>query len=160
MVPRARSLALLTSFVACLACTPSGEKPDAPDDKPADGKANPQPTIETVEHVDVGTVCVSGTADQPHEIKVDFGLCLSSSCDQLVEASCTVEQSGVDLKVTGKATIRSEGGPNTVCTTDCGMVSATCSGPTLAAGTYALSYAGKSIEFTVPVAGEPACTSR
>jgi hypothetical protein len=149
---------VVVALISTLGCTPS-EKSDAPDGKAkSDGKDKP-PTITTVDHADVGTACVSGSVDQPHEIAVDFGLCLSSSCDNLIAASCTVEQSGVDLKVSGKATVTRTGGPDTMCTADCGRVTAKCSVPALAAGTYQLSYAGKQIEFAVPV-GEQACTPR
>ena len=155
----------LFALIISLGCTPN-EKSDAPnskDDKKGeqkgDEKADDQPTTKTVDHTDVGTACVSGTVDQPHEVAVDFDLCLSSSCDKLVSASCTVEQSGVDLTVNGKATVSRTGGPDTMCTADCGRVTAKCSVPALAAGTYQLSYAGKQIEFAVPV-GEQACTPR
>lgn len=149
---------VLVALISTLGCTP-GEKSDAPDGKQkADGEDEVEPpTITTLDHADVGTACVSGSIDQPHEVAVDFGLCLSSSCDQLVAASCTAEQSGADLKVTGKATVIRTGGPDTICTADCGRVTAKCSVPALAAGTYQLSYAGKQIEFAVPV-GEQACT--
>lgn len=151
-------LVLVTMIFALgfgLGCTPT-EEPDAPKAKDEHKGAEP-PTTTTVDHADVGTACVSGSVDQPHQVKVDFGLCLSSSCDSLVSASCTVEQSGVDLKVSGKATVSRTGGPDTVCTTDCGRVTAACDVPALAAGSYALSYAGKQIEFAVPV-GDSACT--
>jgi hypothetical protein len=149
----------LVALITNLGCTPT-EKSDAPngkDEKQGEGKTD-EPTIKTVDHADVGTACVSGSVDQPHEVTVDFGICLSSSCDTLVAASCTVEQSGVDLKVSGKATVTSDAGPDGICTTDCRRAAATCSVPALAAGTYTLSYAGKQIEFAVPVGAEQGCT--
>jgi hypothetical protein len=158
MAARPLCLALVV-LLASLGCTPS-EKSDAPngkDDEKAKGDEKKEPVIETVEHVDVGTACVSGSADQPHEVKVEFNICLSSSCDELASASCTVEQSGTELKVSGKATVRSDRGPDGICSTDCIRPGAVCKTPALAAGTYTLSYAGKQTEVTVPVA-DSVCT--
>ncbi len=92
--------------------------------------------VET-EHVNTGQACVSGSPDQPHEIAVDFQQCLSSSCDELLDASCTVTVEGNTLTIESTATIRSSG---TECTADCGAVATTCTTPPLAAGTYDVVY--------------------
>jgi hypothetical protein len=147
MTPRALCLVLVT-LIACTA--------ETTDKKANEKKPDEQVTSKTTDHADVGTACVSGSADQPHEVTVDFGLCMSSSCDELVSASCTVERSETELKVSGKASVRRTAGPDTICTTDCRSVATKCSAPALAAGNYKLSYAGKQSEFVVPL-GDKAC---
>lgn len=104
------------------------------------------------EHVDVGGACVSGEQGQPHDVAVDFGLCLSSSCDELVEASCTAMLEGTTITVEASATVRTKTGRNVACTADCNSATASCDTPPLAPGTYTLVYGDDSVELTVPVA--------
>lgn len=78
-------------------------------------------TTETL--TDEGTVCVDGT-----DVTVDFGACLSSSCDTLVSASCEATLEGSVVTVHAEAVIESQG---TECTADCGLVVTTCALPDL-----------------------------
>ncbi len=109
------------------------------------------------EHVDVGGACVEGEQGQAHDVAVDFRLCLSSSCDELVEASCTTTLEGNTLTVEASATVRSKSGPNVSCTLDCGSVTTSCETPPLAPGTYTLVYGEESVELGVPTATQT-CT--
>ena len=114
-----------------------------------------------VQHDDVGRACVGGEIAQPGEVVVDFGLCLSSSCDELVEASCVTSVEGSTITVEGTAIIRSKTGRNVSCTADCGLVATTCDLPELAPGTYTLIYGGESSELVIPEvddAEESVCT--
>lgn len=73
-------------------------------------------TVETIDRL-----CLSG----PDTVRAKFATCLSSSCDTLVSAQCTLTRDGEDAVITGRAEIDSQGNE---CTTDCGFVEATCSG--------------------------------
>lgn len=159
---RAASLSLFIAFLASSACSTETEKADT--EKTDTGKTDTKKTdskdesiTKTVDHANVGTACIAAGADGAQAVTVDFGLCMSSSCDELDSASCSVEQTGSDLKVSSKATVTSTGGPNTVCTTDCRTISATCTGPTLAAGTYTLVYGDTRQAVTLPVV-DKTCT--
>lgn len=57
------------------------------------------------------------------EVTVQFNDCLSSSCDRVDDAECTIVEEGGVLVAMGSATITSKGD---TCTADCGGVSATC----------------------------------
>ena len=78
--------------------------------------------------VDVSTVtvttgtpeCVDGT-----QVKVRFQGCLSSSCDRLVSATCSLAVEGDTAAVTGAAIIERQSGE---CTDDCGLIEAVCTG--------------------------------
>jgi hypothetical protein len=72
---------------------------------------------------DEGSVCVDGT-----DVTVDFGACLSSSCDTLVSSSCTASLEGSVVTVHAEAVIESHG---TECTADCGFVITHCDLPDL-----------------------------
>jgi hypothetical protein len=101
------------------------------------------------DHVDEGTACVAGEVGQPHDVSVDFGLCTSSSCDEVLHASCSATLEGTTLTVEATARIRSKDGQ---CTEDCVSVTTDCQTPALAAGAYTLVYGEGSVELTVPVA--------
>lgn len=58
-------------------------------------------------------------------VRVRFNGCLSSSCDTLVSASCTVSVAGGVAEIAGRADVDSEGNE---CTDDCGFMVATCAG--------------------------------
>lgn len=64
--------------------------------------------------------CVDG-----NQVKVRFDTCLSSSCDKLVSAECTLAVSGTTATVTGEAVVERRQGE---CTDDCGLVDVTCDG--------------------------------
>jgi hypothetical protein len=111
-------------------------------------------TSETT-YVDVGRACVSGAADEPHSVEVDFHLCLSSSCDSVVESMCETTLSGTQLTINATATISSSSG---ACTADCGQVLVTCETDPLPAGDYELVFGDLQGTLTVPVAAaEPTC---
>lgn len=94
-----RSIALV-ALAACLAC---GDKVER----------------HTVEKVD--RVCLA----EPDTIRAKFATCLSSSCDTLVSAACSIEHEGDEAVLTGRAEIDREGNE---CTTDCGLVEVICTG--------------------------------
>ena len=146
-----RSTALALSILLVIACTPKGDDTDKPKDD--DGEQEPAVTVETLENQ--GSACISGAADQAHTVQVEFGTCMSSSCDDLKSASCTVELSGTELIVQGKAEISHV--QQQACTDDCRRAEATCSTAPLAAGSYTLVYAGKRKDVVVPLS-DPACT--
>lgn len=123
---RAHSWIVLTGLVLLGACAPQ--------------------EVET-EHVDEGRACLESAQDGVNVVGVDFEQCLSSSCDELLESSCTTTLEGTTLTIEAAATIRSKGG---TCTADCGLVTASCETPPLAAGTYTVVYGGGSMELTVP----------
>ena len=80
--------------------------------------------VTTTTITDQGTVCLQSDGT----LFVDFGTCLSSSCDTLVSQSCTATLDGTTLTVTDAAVIDSQG---TTCTADCGLVQGTCTADTI-----------------------------
>lgn len=110
-----------------------------------------------VEHVDTGRACVRGEPGQGHEVTVDFDLCLSSSCDEVVESSCTTTLDGNTVIVDASVTVRSD--PRGPCTLDCNSPVVTCQTPPLAEGTYTLVYGEDQVPLTVPLGGQSTCTS-
>ncbi|MCA9569132.1 MAG: hypothetical protein KC656_14890 [Myxococcales bacterium] len=81
------------------------------------------PTLTELE--DVGLFCRDTTDG---ELVVDFGVCLSSSCDTLLEATCSGELVGDELVVTATVRYETDGDE---CTDDCGRARAECRLPTL-----------------------------
>ncbi len=79
--------------------------------------------VETNEHIDEGLLCWASDG----ALIIDFQQCLSSSCDDLLSAECTVTEEGDLLVVHGSAVIESQVGGE--CTDDCGFVEATCTLP-------------------------------
>jgi hypothetical protein len=106
--------------------------------------------------VDVGRACISGAADEPHSIEVDFPTCLSSSCDSVVESMCEATLSGTQLTINATATISMiRPGP---CTLDCQPVLVTCETDPLPAGSYDLVFGDVQGTLTVPAAtADPTC---
>jgi hypothetical protein len=107
-------------------------------------------------YTDVGQVCLSGDPDAAHSVEIDFYVCMSSSCDSLVESSCEATLSGTELTITATATVASKGG---ACTADCQQLLVSCETDPLPAGTYDLIYGDQQGTLTVPAAtaGEPTC---
>jgi hypothetical protein len=96
---------------------------------------------------DVGKVCLQ-LRGSSLEIRVDFPTCLSSSCDRALETSCKVEVSGSALMVTSHGASETTGASE--CTTDCGILSATCSSTdAVAPGEYALTHGKDSTQVTL-----------
>lgn len=95
------------------------------------------PKVETTTLTDQGSVCLNDDGD----VLVDFGTCLSSSCDTLISASCTAELVDGVVVVHAEAVIESEGNE---CTADCGYVQATCEAPLIEdPESVVFSYAGE-----------------
>lgn len=107
-------------------------------------------------YTDVGRACLSGEPDTAHSVEIDFHVCLSSSCDSLVESMCEATLSGSELTITATATVASKHG---ACTADCGQVLVTCETDPLPAGTYDVIYGDQQGTLTVPAAvvGESTC---
>jgi hypothetical protein len=115
-------------------------------------------------HIDVGKACVSPADDDssvfhscsPAELSttgelsivVDFGLCLSSSCDTLRRATCEATREGSVISVTARADVVSDNSGG--CTDDCGSASARCDLGALPEGTYELRYGEASALVEVP----------
>ena len=115
-------------------------------------------------HSDVGAACVIPTSAEPAffgecnglelspnaelRIDVDFGLCLSSSCDHLLRASCEVKRDGAVITVEARADVESDSSGS--CTDDCGSVSASCALGTLPEGSYELRYGDATLAFDIP----------
>lgn len=70
---------------------------------------------------DQGTVCLSDGM-----VQVNFPGCLSSSCDTVVESSCTATYAEGVVTVHAHVTVEREG---QICTEDCGAITATCEMP-------------------------------
>lgn len=125
------------------------------------GACNPE---QAKSHIDVGQACVSAAEDDspvfrgcgPAELRatgelsivVDFGLCLSSSCDKLHRATCEATRDGSVITVTARADVISDDSGG--CTDDCGMASARCDLGDLPDGSYELRYGEESVRFEVP----------
>src|SRR5262249_50398140 len=104
---------------------------------------------------DVGSVCIDGNAGASHSVEVDFGVCLSSSCDTVVESMCDVSVAGTDLTITASATVNRKGG---ACTEDCGALTVDCETDPLPAGNYSVVYGDVMGTLVVPAAtSEPTC---
>jgi hypothetical protein len=107
-------------------------------------------------YTDQGTVCLAGTPGGSHSVEVDFGVCMSSSCDSVVESSCNTTLSGTDLTITATATVEHKGG---ACTADCGALTVECETQPLPAGNYNLVYGTVEGTLTIPPINpdEPSC---
>ncbi len=93
--------------------------------------------VETNDISNKGTACIQdGTA------RVDFNQCLSSSCDTLINASCTGTVDGTTLTITSSGSIESQRNPNSGCTTDCGFVVADCTVTGDLSAVTTIAYAG------------------
>ncbi len=96
------------------------------------------PEVTTRTLTDEGSVCVDDGG-----IVVTFPDCLSSSCDTLLSAECSATLVDGVLEVHAEAVIESQGNE---CTTDCGLVQATCELPLVEdPETVSLSYAGDTV---------------
>src|SRR5688500_4967033 len=70
----------------------------------------------TTSYVDEGQVCIASTEQGAVVVRVAFPTCLSSSCDTLQEASCTLDVSGDVLRISSQGIVESKG---KICTLDC-----------------------------------------
>jgi len=92
-------------------------------------------------------VCLRSAGDTL-EVLVQFRTCLSSSCDTLASATCSITAEGTNLLLEDQATIKRKQAES--CTSDCGLVTARCSLPDLAPGQYRILRAGDSEDITLP----------
>ena len=91
------------------------------------------------------------TADQPLVARFVAHGCLSSSCSQNALVSCSASLVvSSQLAVSTTATWEENQGEGVACTTDCGIMNASCSTPSLPAGTYAIGFGGQTASLTVP----------
>lgn len=121
---------------------------------------------------DRGTVCVGSespfgscesaniTADEPLPLFVNFGICLSSSCDRAGPTSCSAALDGSVIRVSAHGVFFTTTPVlNQDCTADCGFLSAQCEAPALAAGAYELEYGAQQLALTVPSTTRRSCVS-
>jgi len=116
----------------------------------------PKPTCQPTEAAEL---CVRGTKTSDGElIAVGDSLqvtarsagCLSSSCSQVVEASCTIE-SNVAFDVKADFCVANTAQPGKACTDDCGTAHADCSfGQPLTAGEHQVRLGSITVGFQVP----------
>ncbi|HND32240.1 MAG TPA: hypothetical protein PLA94_19690 [Myxococcota bacterium] len=79
------------------------------------------PKLRSQTLTDQGTVCLNDGM-----IQVNFPGCLSSSCDTVVESSCSATYADGVVTVHASVTVEREGD---ICTDDCGAITATCELP-------------------------------
>ena len=112
--------------------------------------AGSPPGIETITTTNTGSVCLEApVADGDGQITVDPNLCLSSSCDTLISATCTATLDGSTITVTSEFVVESQTG-DVSCTDDCGLPMATCTVGPLASGTYTITHGDVIAEVTIP----------
>lgn len=109
------------------------------------------------EHIDTGRACLLGDPGQAHEVTIDFDLCLSSSCEEVVESSCTATLDGSTVTIEAEVTVRSK--TRGSCTLDCNSPVVTCQTPPLAEGMYTLVYGEDQVPLTVLAGGPSTCTA-
>lgn len=107
-------------------------------------------TWELEEHLDIGRSCVQGGDETDAIVRVNAGVCLSSSCSRQIEASCVAEVDGDQVVVTSSFAWEEASARRLACTADCGFMIAECSAGALPAGTYTVSHAEESYEVTLP----------
>src|SRR4030095_9300519 len=91
----------------------------------------------------------------PVNIAVALTGCLSGSCDVDRTASCSVQTTGGELRVTSEGSYRATGAPT--CTNDCGVLIARCVTPVLAAGSYTFRHGDLSLSVGIPSSVPPPC---
>jgi hypothetical protein len=96
-------------------------------------------------------------ADEPLVFSVDFGICMSSSCDLAIKASCQAVRDGSIIQVTAEGSYRHEGDE---CTDDCIRLVARCETEALPAGDYEIHYAGESMAWSLPTTRAKRCMSQ
>jgi hypothetical protein len=94
-------------------------------------------------------------AERSLELEVDFGICLSSTCDHDATAKCsaTVEGSVVTVKAQGSYVHEGD-----ECSDDCGFLVARCELEPLPAGDYEFVYAGQTLTLSLPSERADICT--
>ena len=120
-------------------------------------------TFATVEVTELNLLCIEPAgaageleADATARVRVQFNTCLSSSCDRLLDASCDVQLDNTSITVSGSALVESRFDPDTGCSSDCGLVTATCE-VDLPAGEYELTGSGVSAQTVTVPGAAPTC---
>jgi hypothetical protein len=103
--------------------------------------------VRTTSFVDEGQVCISSTEQGAVVVRVAFPTCLSSSCDTLQDASCTLEVSGDELRVSSQGVVESKG---KVCTLDCRAATVECAIATLEPGDYTVIHGAQRETVSIP----------
>lgn len=93
------------------------------------------------------------SADAPAVVGFVAADCLSSSCSRNSATSCGVSLDGTTLTITGTASYEHNVADGVACTSDCGILSATCVTPALPAGNYTVVFDGLSGSLTIPSTG-------
>jgi hypothetical protein len=96
-----------------------------------------------------GALCFKSGENGTLAVVVSFDTCLSSSCDRLLGTSCHLSESGGTITVAARADVEHDGHE---CTADCGIPTARCESPPLAAGTYTVTYGLDKGKVTLPTA--------
>ena len=94
-------------------------------------------------------------ADHPVNVIVALTGCLSGSCTFDRTASCSIETTGGDVRVTSEGSFGATGA--TTCTTDCQILAARCVTPVLAAGSYTFRHGDLSVAIQIPSSAPPPC---
>jgi hypothetical protein len=106
---------------------------------------------ESIRVRDRGPLCLSSTADGRLSVEVAFPtVCLSSSCNDVVENECTIDVAGNDIRVRSHAVIEDVSMPGGDCTADCLVVTATCEIQSLQPGSYRIVHGGDDAQVTIP----------
>lgn len=94
---------------------------------------------ERTEYANEGEVCLKIAEDGRLQARVNFRVCLSSSCDRALETSCALGVSDGKIVVTSQGASETTG--ESSCTDDCGGLSAECrTDGAVSAGSYELSH--------------------
>ena len=95
-----------------------------------------------------GTVCLSSDASDVLHAQVVAPVCLSSSCDRLVESVCRLRVTGDRLEIESSFTIEKTGA--NACTDDCGFATAECGSELAVAGDFTVSHGSETASVMLP----------
>lgn len=96
------------------------------------------PVVASTTHTNEGALCLA----EDGTLTLDFGVCLSSSCDSVTSQSCTVINDASGVQIESVLVIASELGD---CTADCGIVTMTCGDAPLDASVTEVTYGGETV---------------
>jgi hypothetical protein len=99
-------------------------------------------------HTNEGTVCLSSDASGVLHAQVVAPVCLSSSCDRLVESFCRLRTAGDRLEIESSFTIEATGA--SACTDDCGYATAECSSGAAVAGEFTVTHGSATESVSLP----------
>jgi hypothetical protein len=95
-----------------------------------------------------GTVCLSSNASEVLHAQVVAPVCLSGSCDRLVDSACQFRVAGDRLEIESSFTIEKTGVND--CTADCGYATAQCSSELAVAGDFTVSHGSDTESVMLP----------